>query len=151
LFFRSMCLLVLMKSSASFAKIYDLSPSFYNHINECILSTKIMFLLRRTYPPPVSRSAVRAMSSSQPQSTVRFQFSAGEDEERLGCDAAALVTEGQGRWKLTNDNRGLERTFHFKTFKATWVRENCYKQSIVFPAGHSAFIELGTDSITRNS
>jgi 4a-hydroxytetrahydrobiopterin dehydratase len=64
------------------------------------------------------------MSSSQQQSTVRFQFSAGEDEEQLSRDATALVTEGQGRWKVTDDNRGLERTFRFKTFKATWVRKD---------------------------
>jgi 4a-hydroxytetrahydrobiopterin dehydratase len=83
-----------------------------------------MFLLRRTGPQPISRSIVRAMSSSQQQSTVRFQFSAGEDEEQLSRDATALVTEGQGRWKVTDDNRGLERTFRFKTFKATWVRKD---------------------------
>ncbi|KEQ71790.1 transcriptional coactivator/pterin dehydratase [Aureobasidium namibiae CBS 147.97] len=59
-------------------------------------------------------------SSSQRQSTVRFQFSAGEDEEQLGRDAASLTTGGQGRWRVTDDNRGLERTFRFKTFKATW-------------------------------
>jgi len=86
-----------------------------------------MFLLRRAGTQPVSRSTVRAMSSSsQQQSAVRFQYSAGEDEEQLGRDAAALTTGGQGRWKVTDDNRGLERTFRFKTFKATWVREAFY-------------------------
>jgi 4a-hydroxytetrahydrobiopterin dehydratase len=61
------------------------------------------------------------MSSSEQRSTVRFQYSVGEDEEQLGRDATALTTEGGGRWKATNDSRGLERTFRFKTFKATWV------------------------------
>jgi hypothetical protein len=84
-------------------------------------STTIMFLLRRTGPQLASRSAVRAMSSSEQRSTVRFQYSVGEDEEQLGRDATALTTEGGGRWKATNDSRGLERTFRFKTFKATWV------------------------------
>ncbi|KAI4727023.1 transcriptional coactivator/pterin dehydratase [Aureobasidium sp. EXF-10728] len=78
-----------------------------------------MLLPRRANPQSLSRSTARAMSSSQQQSSARFQFSAGEDEEQLGRDATAL-TQGRGRWKVTNDNRGLERTFRFKTFKATW-------------------------------
>lgn len=82
-----------------------------------------MFLLRRTGPQPVSRSIVRAMSSSESRSAARFQYSAGENEEQLGRQATALTTEGGGRWTATNDNRGLERTFRFKTFKATWVCE----------------------------
>ena len=61
------------------------------------------------------------MSSSQQQSSVRVQYSAGEDEEQLGRNAIALTTEGEGRWKVTDDKRGLERTFRFKTFKANWV------------------------------
>ncbi|KAG9533712.1 hypothetical protein KCU73_g1025, partial [Aureobasidium melanogenum] len=60
------------------------------------------------------------MSSSQQQSSVRFLCSAGEDEEQLGRKAIALTTTGGGRWKVTDDKRGLERTFRFKTFKATW-------------------------------
>ncbi|KAH0372152.1 transcriptional coactivator/pterin dehydratase, partial [Aureobasidium melanogenum] len=79
-----------------------------------------MSFVRRVNPSPVSRSFVRAMSSSQQQSSVRFQYSAGEDEEQLGRTAIALTTEGGGRWKVTDDKRGLERTFRFKTFKATW-------------------------------
>jgi hypothetical protein len=122
-----------LKSSAFFAKSYHFRPVASTGrvtVHICIyLSTIIMFLLRRTGPQPISRSIARAMSSSQQQSTVRFQFSAGEDEEQLGRDAAALVTEGQGRWKVTDDSRGLERTFRFKTFKATWVCE------------HSAFLD----------
>ncbi|CAD0088581.1 unnamed protein product [Aureobasidium mustum] len=79
-----------------------------------------MFSLRRVTPRPVSRSFVRAMSSPSQQPSVRFQYSAGEDEEQLGRNAIALTKEGGGRWKVTDDNRGLERTFRFKTFKATW-------------------------------
>lgn len=63
------------------------------------------------------------MSYSQQQSSVRFEYSAGEDEEQLSRNAAALTTESGGRWKVTDDKRGLERTFRFKTFKATWVCE----------------------------
>lgn len=61
------------------------------------------------------------MSTPQAGSPAKFQYSAGEDEEQLGRNAAALTTQGGGRWKVTDDSRGLERTFHFKTFKATWV------------------------------
>ncbi|KAK6007996.1 hypothetical protein QM012_004810 [Aureobasidium pullulans] len=60
------------------------------------------------------------MSSSQQPSPIRFQCSAGEDEEHLSRNAIALTAEGGGRWKVTDDNKGLERTFRFKTFKATW-------------------------------
>lgn len=82
-----------------------------------------MFSVRRVNPRLVSQSFTKAMSSSQQQSSVRFEYSAGEDEEQLGRNAVALTTEGGGRWKVTDDNRGLERTFRFKTFKATWVCE----------------------------
>ncbi|KAG9620340.1 hypothetical protein KCU95_g20101, partial [Aureobasidium melanogenum] len=60
------------------------------------------------------------MSSSQQQSSIRFECSAGENEQQLGRNAIALTTAGGGRWKVTDDQRGLERTFRFKTFKATW-------------------------------
>ncbi|KAG9804515.1 hypothetical protein KCU77_g22725, partial [Aureobasidium melanogenum] len=79
-----------------------------------------MFSVRRVDPRPVSRSFIRAMSTSQQQSSVRFECSAGENEEQLGRNAIALTTTGGGRWKVTDDKRGLERTFRFKTFKATW-------------------------------
>lgn len=81
-----------------------------------------MLLLRPVNPKVVSRSTIaRAMSSAQTGPAMRFQFSAGEDEEQLSRSATALTTTGGGRWKPTDDNRGLERTFRFKTFKATWV------------------------------
>ncbi|KAG9989902.1 transcriptional coactivator/pterin dehydratase, partial [Aureobasidium melanogenum] len=79
-----------------------------------------MFPVRRINPRPVSQSFIRVMSTSQQQSSVRFLCSAGEDEEQLGRNAIALTTTGGGRWKVTDDKRGLERTFRFKTFKATW-------------------------------
>ncbi|KAF8524948.1 pterin 4 alpha carbinolamine dehydratase-domain-containing protein, partial [Trichophaea hybrida] len=34
--------------------------------------------------------------------------------------AAALLVEGGGKWHLTSTRKGLEREFHFKTFKKTW-------------------------------
>lgn len=45
--------------------------------------------------------------------------SEGEHVESLAAQATALVDEG--RWKLWNEGKGLERQFRFKTFKSTWV------------------------------
>ncbi|KAG9715978.1 hypothetical protein KCU75_g23617, partial [Aureobasidium melanogenum] len=77
------------------------------------------------------------MSSSQQQSSVRFECSAGEDEEQLGRNAIALTTAGGGRWKVTDDKRGLQRTFRFKTFKATWRFEHV---GIAFTHPHPDFM-----------
>lgn len=46
--------------------------------------------------------------------------SQGESADDLAAQTTTLVD--QGRWKLWNDGKGLERQFKFKTFKATWVR-----------------------------
>ncbi|TKA68004.1 hypothetical protein B0A49_05049 [Cryomyces minteri] len=45
-------------------------------------------------------------------------FSAGEDESLVSREANSLTSTG--RWALTGDRKGLERKFHFKTFKAAW-------------------------------
>ena len=45
--------------------------------------------------------------------------SKGEDSEALAKAATQLVDNG--RWRICNAGRGLERQFKFKTFKATWV------------------------------
>lgn len=50
-------------------------------------------------------------------------ISEGHDAVSVRSDAAELVsprTKGLKHWRLTLDNKGLERVFHFKTFKATW-------------------------------
>ena len=46
--------------------------------------------------------------------------SEGEDGNDLAQQATALIDNG--RWRLCNGGKGLERQFKFKTFKATWVR-----------------------------
>ena len=48
-----------------------------------------------------------------------FSISKGEDTEKVTADANDLV--GNGRWTVTDEGRGIERVFKFKTFKATWV------------------------------
>ncbi|GAB7355072.1 hypothetical protein MBLNU459_g5661t2 [Dothideomycetes sp. NU459] len=50
----------------------------------------------------------------------RIKCSAGEDEAKVSSQATALTGSGGGRWRLTDDGKGLERGFRFKTFKATW-------------------------------
>lgn len=45
--------------------------------------------------------------------------SQGEDADSLVQDVTKLVDNG--RWKICNEGKGLERQFRFKTFKATWV------------------------------
>lgn len=56
--------------------------------------------------------------------------SSGEDPEVLVKDTTALVDNG--KWRLCNAGKGLERSFKFKTFKTTWafmntVAEECKK------------------------
>ena len=49
-------------------------------------------------------------------------FSAGSDEGTLRESLSSLLTEAGGRWQLTSEGTGLERSFKFKTFAKTWVR-----------------------------
>ncbi|KAL1874532.1 hypothetical protein Daus18300_003551 [Diaporthe australafricana] len=44
------------------------------------------------------------------------KFSEGSEEPRLTQELDALL----GRWKLTEDGQGIERSFKFKTFAKTW-------------------------------
>jgi hypothetical protein len=51
-------------------------------------------------------------------------FSAGEDEVKIANEVSSLLSTHGGRWTLTSEGKGLERSFRFKTFKKTWVRNN---------------------------
>jgi len=68
---------------------------------------------------------VRALSSSalpkMASSVASPRFSAGSDLDTAGKTLALLLTSGGGRWMLTENGEGLERTFKFKTFAKTWV------------------------------
>ena len=68
---------------------------------------------------------VRALSSSalpkMASSVASPHFSAGSDSDTAGKTLALLLTSGGGRWMLTENGEGLERTFKFKTFAKTWV------------------------------
>ncbi|KAK1759402.1 pterin 4 alpha carbinolamine dehydratase-domain-containing protein [Echria macrotheca] len=48
------------------------------------------------------------------------RFSASTDTAAAHAALAPLITPGGGRWRLTADGEGLERTFKFKTFAKTW-------------------------------
>ena len=46
-------------------------------------------------------------------------FSEGENHDQLANDMATLLANG--RWVLSDDRKGIERRFQFKTFNKTWV------------------------------
>lgn len=50
-------------------------------------------------------------------------FSQNEDPEVLQKALESLLVDknGGGKWRLSKDCKGLERTIKFKTFKTTWV------------------------------
>lgn len=52
----------------------------------------------------------------------RPQFAPAADEAVLGPLLDPLLSDGGGRWQLTPDGHGLERSFAFKTFAKAWVR-----------------------------
>lgn len=51
------------------------------------------------------------------------RFSSGTDSTTAVAALRPLITPAQGgKWTLTNNGEGLERSFKFKTFGKTWVR-----------------------------
>lgn len=46
-------------------------------------------------------------------------LSPNSDPETMVSQTTILVDDG--KWKVCNGGKGLERPFKFKTFKATWV------------------------------
>lgn len=47
----------------------------------------------------------------------QVKFAEGSDEAALANDLDSLVP---GKWTLTDDGQGIERSFKFKTFAKTW-------------------------------
>jgi hypothetical protein len=64
-----------------------------------------------------SPTPTHTMSSTSPTPNL----SPGYDPEEASQDLAVLLKSSGGRWTLTADGKGIERTFKFKTFKKTWV------------------------------
>ena len=48
-------------------------------------------------------------------------YSEGEKGEQLQQTVDMLLTDGGGKWTLSQSGKGLERQLQFKTFKKTWV------------------------------
>ena len=69
-----------------------------------------------------------SLSSRPYSSQVRSQLavSLGQDEDEIVSRLDSLLNDVNGRWSLTNDGKGLERTFRFKTFNSTWVGRYLY-------------------------
>ncbi|EHA52196.1 hypothetical protein MCOR27_010947 [Pyricularia oryzae] len=64
-------------------------------------------------------------ASRQPNRPARFYSAMSRPNFAPGSDVAALDAAltpllAPGRWQLTPDGEGLERTFKFKTFAKTW-------------------------------
>ncbi|KLU82733.1 hypothetical protein MAPG_01802 [Magnaporthiopsis poae ATCC 64411] len=75
----------------------------------------------RTPRPPsatfrYSTAAAVAAAAAAMDSKPRPMYSAGSDAAQLDAALAPLL----GRWVLTADGGGLERSFRFKTFAKTW-------------------------------
>ncbi|RYP91239.1 hypothetical protein DL770_002631 [Monosporascus sp. CRB-9-2] len=64
------------------------------------------------------------MASSTTAATSTPKFSAGSDEQVLSRTLEPLLESAGrgGRWTLTSNGEGLERSFKFKTFAKTWQR-----------------------------
>lgn len=79
-------------------------------------------LVRPTISPPhfnattfFARSVSRTTVAMAPQP----KFAEGSDEAALTRDLDRLVSGG-GRWALTDDGQGVQRSFKFKTFAKNW-------------------------------
>ncbi|RYP03065.1 hypothetical protein DL764_005414 [Monosporascus ibericus] len=68
------------------------------------------------------------MASSTTAATSTPKFSAGSDEQALTRTLEPLLESAGsgGRWTLTPNGAGLERSFKFKTFGKTWVYNTTY-------------------------
>lgn len=50
-----------------------------------------------------------------------LHISDGQDTEQLRRNLEPLLRSRSGRWCLTPDDKGIQRSFKFETFKRTWV------------------------------
>ncbi|KAK4450123.1 pterin 4 alpha carbinolamine dehydratase-domain-containing protein [Podospora aff. communis PSN243] len=59
---------------------------------------------------------------SEPQPRPEPMFSAGTNPTtQLQVQLDSLLAPGDGQWKLTDDGKGLERSFKFKNFDRAWA------------------------------
>ncbi|WPH02004.1 putative pterin 4 alpha carbinolamine dehydratase [Acrodontium crateriforme] len=83
-------------------------------------------IARQLIKPCYTPTQTRKMSSLKD-----LKISQGHDGQAVTEAATALVESG--KWQVCKQGKGLERTFKFKTFKATWdfmnaVADECKKQ-----------------------
>jgi len=64
---------------------------------------------------------IRLSHTGSPMALPHPQFSAGTVPDTAKATLAPLLKSGGGRWTLTADGEGLERTFKFAGFAKTWV------------------------------
>lgn len=69
------------------------------------------------------RLPARAFSTSIRRAMATPRFAAGVDAESLTSSVTPLLAESGGRWTLAAEGEALERSFKFKTFAKTWVRD----------------------------
>lgn len=58
------------------------------------------------------------------------KFAPGANVSALTARLTPLLRQSGGRWTLTADGMGLERSFRFKTFTKTWVRTLAFLKEI---------------------
>lgn len=76
---------------------------------------RYLSLLRRYSTASQADSSIQNSSSS-----MQPEFSAGTDERTLMAETTALIQSG---WKLDQARTGLEKTYRFRNYTKTWVRE----------------------------
>ncbi|KAK0643568.1 pterin 4 alpha carbinolamine dehydratase-domain-containing protein [Cercophora newfieldiana] len=81
------------------------------HFNRCVAPPLRQKYVRRTH----THTHTHTQSMPQPK------FSAGTVPADAETALAPLLTSGGGRWSLTADGEGLERTFKFTGFAKAWV------------------------------
>lgn len=84
-------------------------------------------ILGCSFPYKENDLSQRFRSIQAPNMTASKAITYSETEDmgqlqQLQPSVSALLVDGGGRWTLSLNRKGLERQFHFKTFKMTWVR-----------------------------
>ena len=105
---------------------------FYRHCTDPMLlvmrlrpalSVSLLQYLRTYCSYRQTGSTGRRYQSNKTAETAepKLHISAGEDIKQLRRTVKPLLHSYGGRWSLTVDGKGLQRSFKFDTFKRTWV------------------------------
>lgn len=65
--------------------------------------------------------SVRSLSGKTSIMGFKAKFAEGSDEASLLKEVESLSSN---RWAVTEDGQGIQRSFKFKTFAKTWVRQH---------------------------